>query len=419
MSTAIESNVRYYAQAFPGIFQRAEGPLLFTQEGRRYIDFYSGSSSLNYGHNPPEIRRALVDYLNAGGIVNAMDLDTTARRAFVDRFAEFILHPRGLDFKIMCPGPAGTNAIEAALTLARKATGRRNIFAFHGAYHGMTIGSLSATGNLRLRAQAGSLCPDVTFFPFGDAYAPGVDSISYMDAVLSDPKSGVERPAAVIVETVQAEGGVIVGSAEWLNRLAALCRRHDILLIVDDVQAGVGRTGPFFSFERCDFVPDITTLSKSLSGCGLPLSLVLFRKDLDIWSPGGYKGTFRGFQPAFVTAMAALDYWKDDTLQRAVMANGVVMEDALSGLLARLPDGFSVRGLGMIWGLCAGRQDDAALVGRVAQRCFELGLLVETAGRHDGIIKLMPPLTIPGEVLGEGLGILARAIGDCTDSAKG
>jgi diaminobutyrate-2-oxoglutarate transaminase len=405
---SIESSVCYYSGAFPDVFERAEGSFMYSRQGKRYIDFWAASSSVNYGHNAPPLRRALLQYLESGGIVTAMDLDTSVRRAFMERFEEIILRPRRLPYRVMGPGPSGTSGVEAALTLARKVTGRRNIFAFHGAYHGMSAGSLAATGNIAARAQVASLPPDVTFFPFDD-YAPGLDSIAYMEAVLSDPKSGVAPPAAVIVETVQGEGGIFVASKAWLERLGELCARHKILLIVDDIQMAIGRTGPFFSFERCRMVPDIVVLSKSLSGCGIPLTLVLFREDLDVWRPGDYKGTFRGIQPAFATGAAALDhYWRDDRLQRQVAAKGEVMSAALSALAARFPGALAVRGIGMMWGLCA--TQNPALINRIARQCFERSLLVEIAGRRDGVMKISPALTIPDEILAEGLEVLTACV---------
>jgi diaminobutyrate-2-oxoglutarate transaminase len=406
---SIESSVCYYPTAFPDVFDRAEGSFMYSRQGKRYIDFYSGSSSVNYGHNPPPLRRALLQYFESGGIVTAMDLDTAVRRVFMERFEEIILHPRRLPYRVMSPGPSGTSGVEAALTLARKVTGRRNVFAFHGAYHGMGAGSLAATGDFGLRAQAGSLPPDVTFFPFDDGYVPGLDSIAYMEAVLSDPKSGVAPPAAVIVETVQGEAGVFVASKAWLERLGELCAGHKILLIVDDVQVGVGRTGPFFSFERCRMVPDIVVLSKSLSGCGLPLTLVLFREDLDVWRPGDYKGTFRGIQPAFASATAALEhYWRDDRLQRQVAAKGEVIGAAMASLVARFPSALAVRGIGMMWGLCA--TQNPASIERIARQCFERALLVEISGRRDSVLKLTPPLTMPDETLAEALEILSACV---------
>jgi diaminobutyrate-2-oxoglutarate transaminase len=411
VSRNIESNVRYYPQVFPDVFDRAEGSLMYSRSGRAYLDFYAGSSSLNYGHNAPELTRALIGYIESGGIVTAMDLDTSIRRAFMQRFEEVILRPRGLNYRVMSPGPAGTNGVEAALMLARKASERTNIFAFHGAYHGMSGGSLSATGDLSLRERA-PLSTSVTFFPFDNGYASGMNSLEYMEAVLNDPKSGIEPPAGVIVETVQAEAGVYVASNEWLQGLATLCRRHDILLIIDDVQVGIGRTGPFFSFERCGIVPDIVVLSKSLSGIGLPLTLVLFKSDLDVWQPGEYKGTFRGIQPAFATATVALDYWRDDRLQRSVLEKGGVIESALGEIAERHPSTFCVRGVGMIWGLCAVSQPESRLIQRIAQRSFARGLLVESTGRRDSVLKCTPALTIPLEHLRDGLAILEQSVSE-------
>ena len=392
---------------FPDVFERAEGSFMYSRDGRCYIDFYAGSSSLNYGHNPSEMKRALIEYVESNGIFTAMDLDTSVRRKFMQRFEDIILRPRGLRYLVMSPGPAGTNGVEAALMLARRVTGRQNVFAFHGAYHGMSGASLGATGDLSLRESA-SVSKWVTFFPFDDGYASGLNSIEYMDAVLNDPKSGVEQPACVIVETVQAEAGVYVASSEWLQGLVQLCKRHNLLLIVDDVQVGIGRTGPFFSFERSGIVPDIVVLSKSLSGIGLPLTLTLFRDELDAWNPGDYKGTFRGIQPVFAIATASLEYWRDGSLESSVYEKGELIESALQRIVKRHQQIFCIRGVGMMWGLCA-RDPQTDLIQRTAELAFQRGVLVESTGRHDSVLKITPPLTITSECLLEGLALLEQA----------
>lgn len=300
--TQHESEVRSYCRSWPTVFGQARGSWLTDTNGDRYLDFFAGAGALNYGHNNPVLKSALLEYIESDGITHGLDMATVAKGRLIEEFTSKILAPRDLDYKIQFPGPTGTNAVESALKLARKVTGRESIVSFTNAFHGMTLGSLSVTGNSMKRAGAGIPLVHATPMPFDNYLGGAVEDFSWFERVLDDSGSGLNLPAAVIVETVQGEGGVNVARAEWLRALSELCRRRDILLIVDDVQMGCGRTGEFFSFEEAGIKPDIVTLSKSISGYGLPLALVLIRRDLDVWSPGEHNGTFRGNNPAFVTA---------------------------------------------------------------------------------------------------------------------
>ena len=309
----LESEVRGYCRSFPAVFEKAEGDLLMDEDGNKYIDFFAGAGVLNYGHNPSVIKPHLMCYIAENGITHALDMATTAKRELLLTLEQLILKPRRLDYKVMFPGPTGTNAVEAALKLARKVTGRQNVIAFTNGFHGMTLGSLALTGNSGKRSGAGVPLNNVTHLPYCDYFGTEVDTLAVLDKYLCDSSSGMELPAAIVVETVQAEGGVNVGSRLWLQGLAKLAKRHGILLIIDDIQVGCGRTGPFFSFEPFVIEPDLVCLSKSLSGYGLPLSLVLMKPELDQWDPGEHNGTFRGHNLAFVAATAALkEFWKDE-----------------------------------------------------------------------------------------------------------
>ncbi len=405
-----ESEVRSYCRAYPVVFEKAKGPLLFSEEGVRYIDFFAGAGSLNYGHNPEFIKQKLIDYLSSDNIIHGLDMYTVAKRDFIEAFHQKVLEPRGLDYRTQFCGPTGTNAVEAALKLARKVKGRQGIFSFQGGFHGMTMGSLSATGNKYNRAGAGTALNDVTFMPYPHGFMSTFDTIEYIDQVLTDTNSGIETPAAILLETVQAEGGVIIAPVEWLQRLKALCEKHDILMIIDDIQVGCGRTGSFFSFERAGIIPDIVTLSKSISGYGLPLAVVLLKPELDQWLPGEHNGTFRGNQLAFVGGTAALTLWGDETLQRHIDDCSKAIESALTAQGIASIDGLAVRGLGMIWGVDCSQVADEQASSKIASICFEKGLIVETAGRGGHVIKLLPPLNIDREILAEGLGILTNAI---------
>jgi len=404
----LESEVRGYIRSFPTVFESAEGHTLIAEDGTRYIDFFAGAGVLNYGHNNPRLKQKLLDYVEADGVVHTLDMASVAKRRFLERFEEVILRPRGFDYKIQFPGPTGTNAVEAALKLARKATGRQNVVAFTDAFHGMTLGSLAATGNAAKRAGAGVPLANTTSLPFDGYLGDDVDTIAVLARNLEDTSSGLDKPAAVIVETVQAEGGVNVARFEWLRRLAALLAEHEVLLIVDDIQVGCGRTGPFFSFEPAGIQPDIVCLSKSLSGYGLPFAIDLIKPHLDVWNPGEHNGTFRGHNPAFVTAVEALSYWQDDTLKKEVEAKAETALERLESIAASHPEaGLEVRGRGLIQGLVFG---DPALTARVSEECFENGLIIETAGPKGEVLKLLPPLTITEEALTEGLDIIEAAV---------
>jgi diaminobutyrate-2-oxoglutarate transaminase len=405
---ALESAVRSYCRAFPVVFARARGATLVDEDGHEYIDFFAGAGTLNYGHNPPFLKERIAEYLAGDGILHGLDMATSAKREFLERFDRVVLRPRGLEYRIQFPGPTGTNAVEAALKLARKATGRRTVAYFANAYHGMSLGALAVTGNASKRRGAGVPLNDTVALPYDGDLGPATDSLDVFEAMLRNSGSGVELPAAVIVETVQAEGGVKVARAEWLRRLESLCRAHGVLLIVDDIQTGCGRTGSFFSFEEAGITPDLVTLSKSISGIGLPMALVLIRPDLDVWSPGEHNGTFRGNNLAFVTAAAVLEYWEHDGLSRAVHEKGEQIRARLQSWADADPSlGGVVRGRGMIQGIAFA---DPELASRVSAGAFRRGVIVETAGPRDEVLKLIPPLTISDGQLEAGLARIEAAL---------
>ena len=405
--TTHESEVRSYCRDWPAVFDTAQGSWITDVDGNRYLDFFAGAGALNYGHNNPELKNALVEYISRDGITHGLDMSTVAKGEFLEAFAAKILQPRGLDYKVQFPGPTGTNAVEAALKLARKVTGREAIINFTNAFHGMTLGSLAVTGNSMKRNGAGIPLVHATPMPFDNYFDGVVEDFNWFERVLDDSGSGFNRPAAVIVETVQGEGGVNVARAEWLRGLADLCKRRDILLIVDDVQMGCGRTGDFFSFEEAGIVPDIVTLSKSIGGYGLPMALTLIKPELDVWEPGEHNGTFRGNNPSFVTATAAINkYWSDDQLSVQVKAKGMEIAQAFDEICKR-HEGLSHRGRGMVQGLVF---EQAELADRTCAIAFGKGLLAETSGPNSEVVKLLPPLTMTSEELAQGLAILSEAV---------
>ena len=404
----LESEVRSYVRTFPAVFERARGHELFDEHGRSYIDFFAGAGSLNYGHNNPRLKGHLVQYLWHDGVTHTLDMATHAKRTLLERFHQVILEPRGLDYKFLFPGPTGTNAIEAALKLARKVTGRSKVYSFDGGFHGMTLGSLAITSNEMKRGGAGVPLRHARLLPFDGQSRDGMESIDYLERTLRRDSEENELPAAIVLETVQCEGGVNVASFPWLRGVARLCKDRGILLIVDDIQAGCGRTGSFFSFDEAGIQPDVVCLSKSLSGFGLPMALVLFRRELDVWKPGEHNGTFRGHNLAFVTATEALRFWETDELAADVKRKARIARHRLETLAAEHPAAVAeVRGRGLVQGMA---MEMPGLAGTVSRLCFERGLVIETAGRDDEVLKLLPPLTIQDDALHKGLSIIETCL---------
>lgn len=404
----LESNVRGYCRSYPATFTKAQNAFLYDEDGNRYIDFLAGAGSLNYGHNNPKIKPKVMEYLERDGLVHGLDLHTDAKAAFLETFEKNILWPLELDYKVQFTGPTGTNAVEAALKLARNVTGRTNVVSFTNGFHGVTLGSVAATGNSHFRDAAGTPLSNVSFMPYDGYLGEDVDTLDYFESFLVDSSSGLDLPAAVIVETVQGEGGINCASFDWLQRLETLCRRYEILLIVDDIQMGCGRTGTFFSFEQAGIVPDMVTLSKSLSAYGLPMSVLLMEAELDKWQPGEHNGTFRGNNLAFVSAAEAIDlYWSDVSLTREINRKGSLIEKHLKEIAGEIKDvDLNVRGRGMVWGVAC--QDAPKLAEMVSELAYKQGLIVETSGTDDHVLKLLPPLTVGDAELKEGLDIITK-----------
>lgn len=403
----IESNVRFYSRRFPCVFSRASNALLWDESGREFVDFLAGAGALNYGHNNAMMRDSLVSYLQSDALVHSLDLATPAKRTFVEKFEKVILRPRCYVYKLQFPGPTGTNAVEAALKLARKVTGRESVLAFSNGFHGMTLGALAASAREWKRQAAGVSLHNVLRMPFDGFLGSDINSFSVMKRMVETAGSGIDRPAAIILETLQAEGGLNLASNEWLRQVAQLASRLGSLLILDEIQVGCGRTGPFFSFEPSGIVPDIICLSKSISGFGLPMSLVLIKPQHDKWQPGEHNGTFRGNNLAFIAATSALEYWtdksfEDDTSQKAALVRRSLLE--IAGSTAHPGD---VKGRGLLQGIS---WEESGAASRVAAKAFEMGLIAELCGPRNEVVKIMPPLTIDNRTLERGLSILSEAV---------
>jgi len=410
----LESEVRSYSRGWPVVFDRAQGSYLYDEDGKPYLDFFAGAGALNYGHNNPALKRALIDYIARDGVTHALDMFTVAKRDFLQTLQEKILRPRDLDYKVVFPGPGGANAVEAALKLARKVTGKESVINFTNAFHGMTLGALSVTGNSMKRGGAGVPLVHATPMPYDNYFDGSIPDFLYFEKLLEDSGSGLNEPAAVIVEGVQGEGGINAARVEWLKALDDLCKKHGILLILDDVQMGCGRTGPFFSFEDAGIKPDIVCLSKSIGGYGIPMALTLIRPDLDVWEPGEHNGTFRGISPAFVTATEALRvYWSDDELEKSTKAKGERVAAAFQGIVEAYPDAnLFAKGRGLARGIEFANGD---LAGKVCAAAFERGLLMETSGPDGEVMKVLPPLTLTDDELTKGLAIIDEAVAAVLD----
>lgn len=401
-----ESEVRSYCRVFNEVLDYAKGSIIKDINGKEYIDFFCGAGAVNYGHNNDYIKEKIIKYLQDDRIMHALDMYTQAKYDFIEYFEKEILQPRGLNYKIQFPGPTGTNAVEAALKLARKVKKRSNIWCLMGCFHGMTLGSLALTSDKESRQGAGVSLNNVTHIPAPYMFKE-LDTIKYMQTLLDDDHSGIEKPAALILETVQAEGGIWVFDINWLKQVRKFCTDNDILLIVDDIQVGCCRTGTFFSFERAGIVPDMVVLSKSIGGYGMPFALTLIKPDIDIWAPGEHNGTFRGNQLAIVAAKAGLEFMKENHIEKEVQRKEKIVSEFLEKEIKPLNEKFEIRGIGLIWGI---ETHDGKLAKEISQECFKNGLIVERAGRNNSVVKLMPALTIDDNTLIKGLSILKKII---------
>jgi len=402
-----ESNARSYPRRIPIAVDWAAGPYVVDADGRAYLDFLTGAGSLPLGHSHPELVRAATAQL--GRFTQGLDLPTAAKDAFTD--AQLSMLPRQMrDYKIHFCGPTGANAIDAAVKLAKTATGRSEVVAFSGGFHGTTHLAMSLTGLVSQRAPVGNTMPGVHFAPFSycvrcpvglEPNSCAINCASYTETMLTDAHGGALPPAAIILELVQGEGGVIPARREFARRIAAAARASGALLIVDEVQTGCGRTGTWFAFERYGIEPDILCASKALSGIGIPIAIIMYRRDLDVWAPGAHTGTFRGHQPAFAAGAEFVRIMRRDGVLANVRERGGQISEIFS-VLESEPAVRETRGCGLMWGIelqNPGTGEPAGGLARAVQRqALEHGLILEVGGRHDAVVRLLPPLNITPDV---------------------
>ncbi|WP_425408416.1 aspartate aminotransferase family protein [Hyphococcus sp.] len=397
-----ESEVRGYCRTFPTVFKSASNARQVDENDKSYIDFFGGAGVLNFGHNNTRMKKALIEFIESDGPAHSLDMSTSVKREFIQAFVDTVMKPRKMNYKLQFTGPTGTNAVEAALKLARRVSGRRSVIAFTHGFHGMTLGSLACTANEYFRNAAGVPLEHVMRLPFGR-------SLEGLSDAFADPSSGYEKPAAILVETIQAEGGVNVASAEWLKELRQFAKDAGALFIIDDIQAGCGRTGDYFSFDGMDLDPDIVCLAKGIGGFGTPLAMNMIKPEHDKhWSPGEHTGTFRGQGFSFVAGREALRYFENDAFLKEVKTKGAHMAKRLQSIAdEHASHKFEVRGRGMIQGLDTHNPD---LAKKAVSLCFENGLLIGGCGPGGRVLKLIPPLTISDDDLNEGVDILASSI---------
>lgn len=424
----IESNARTYARTFNRMLSRGELAKVWDLEGNEYIDCLSCAGALPLGHNHAYVTERVTRFLQSGHILQGLDIPTFAKKEFLEQLLLVLPQAFARNARFQFCGPTGSDAVEAAIKLFKTVTGRRSVIAFHGAYHGMTLGALSLMGNLRPKQAISGLMPEVHFFPYPHSArcpfgvgGPSSDEISlnYLEHVLSDPESGITKPAMLIVEAIQGEGGCIPASSAWLRRLREITFRHDIPLVIDEVQTGFGRTGSMFAHEIADIEPDAVVMSKALGG-GFPLAALAYHHRYDQWMPGAHAGTFRGNQIAFVAGAATLEFIRCHRLHLEAAAKGERLMTGLRQLREKYPCVGEVRGRGLMAGMeitvpgplpaLPGQALDGGLASAIKREAFSRGLMVETGGRHGAVLRFLPPLVIAEHEIDRVVCILDEAI---------
>ena len=424
-----ESNARSYPRKNPLVIKKARGVYLTDIQGKQYIDCLAGAGSIALGHNHPEIKKAILSTLDKETPIHTLDLLTEEKHSFMDQLLNSLPPSYYGKTKIQFCSPSGSDAVEAAIKLCKTATGRENIIAFHGAYHGMTQGTLSLMGNLEPKENIYGLTPYTHFLPypysyrcpFGLKHEQSIDvNIQMISRMLKDPESGIKKPAAIILEPIQGEAGVIPAPVKWLKAIRELTKELDIPLIVDEVQCGIGRTGYLYAFEKAGIDPDVIVLSKALGG-GLPISVILYKSHLDTWKPGAHTGTFRGNVLAMAAGSVILNKVNNPEFLEQVTKTGKYLFNKLNDLKTKYSIIGDVRGEGLMIGMeivdislepdvIGSLPADGEKALSIKKTCFEKGLIVELGGRFGGTIRFLPPLTITIEQIDQVVEILESSI---------
>ncbi|WP_236904497.1 diaminobutyrate--2-oxoglutarate transaminase family protein [Collimonas fungivorans] len=432
-----ESNARTYNRDIDRIFARGALSRVFDSEGREYIDCLACAGALPLGHNHPSVQSKVREFLESGQLQQALDIATPAKVTFIEELYRTLPSAFAKNAKFQCCGPSGSDAVEAAIKLFKTATGRRSVLAFQGAYHGMTMGALGLMGNTEPKAKVSGFMSEIQFLPFPYSFRSpfGTDPaetdrlcLAYIDNLLSDPESGITKPALIIVEAIQGEGGCIPASARWLKGLREITEYHDIPLVLDEIQCGFGRSGDMFAFEYADIVPDAIVMSKAIGG-GYPLSILAYQKKFDCWTPGSHAGTFRGNQIAMVSGAATMEYLRQDGMLNRVRETGALLKSQLEQLKTRFPCIGDVRGRGLMVGVemidpnapsnrLGHRATNAELAKALKKACLRRGLIIESGGRHGGVMRFLPPLILTTSDVIEIVKRFEAALSDIVGASK-
>ncbi len=433
-----ESSARSYPRKFPLAIAKAKGAVVEDVEGNRYIDFLNGAGTLALGHNDDEVNQAMVDLIQSGAPLHTLDLTTPVKDRFVETLLSIIPEELASKAKIQFCSPSGTDATEAAIKLCKTATGRNTVIAFSGGYHGMGHGSMALTGNCNAKNKVGNIMPGVQFMPYPYSYrcpmgiggeAGTKACIAYLERLLKDPESGVTKPAAIILEPIQGEGGVVPAPIEFLQAVRRITRELDIPMICDEIQCGMGRSGKVFAFEYADIVPDVVLISKAIGG-GQPLSVVVYDRKLDVWGPGAHAGTFRGNQVAMAAGTVVMKRISDPEFLKEVIRKGEIMKSRFLKLKDEVSIIGDVRGKGLMLGVefidPNGAKDlmghpepggDIAL--KVQRLCFENKLIMEKGGRNGSVMRCLCPLTITDEQIEEAMDIFEKVVKEVDADVRG
>ena len=433
-----ESSARSYPRKFPLAIAKAKGAVVEDVEGNRYIDFLNGAGTLALGHNDDEVNQAMVDLIQSGAPLHTLDLATPVKDRFVETLLSIIPEELASKAKIQFCSPSGTDATEAAIKLCKTATGRNTVIAFSGGYHGMGHGSMALTGNCNAKNHVQNIMPGVQFMPYPYSYrcpmgiggeAGTKACIAYLERLLKDPESGVTKPAAIILEPIQGEGGVVPAPIEFLQAVRRITRELDIPMICDEIQCGMGRSGKVFAFEYADIVPDVVLISKAIGG-GQPLSVVVYDRKLDVWGPGAHAGTFRGNQVAMAAGTVVMKRISDPEFLKEVIRKGEIMKSRFLKLKDEVSIIGDVRGKGLMLGVefidPNGAKDlmghpepggDIAL--KVQRLCFENKFIMEKGGRNGSVMRCLCPLTITDEQIEEAMDIFEKVVKEVDADVRG
>ncbi|MFE2491706.1 aspartate aminotransferase family protein [Streptomyces mirabilis] len=422
-----ESRARTYPRHLPIALADGAGSFVSDADGNVFIDFLAGAGVLSLGHNHPEIVRSVARQL--GTLTHGLDFPTPVKDAFTQAQLSMLPPRLRTRMKVHFCGPTGANAVEAAIKLCKTATCRGGVIAFRGGFHGSTHGAMAVSGLVAQKSPVHDGMPGVHFLPYGSlgTYPTGPASrlgpqacADQLEQTLTDSLSGVPLPAAVLLEVVQGEGGVVIAHPEFLRRVRDVTRALRVPLIVDEVQTGCGRTGTWFAFEQYGIEPDVIVMSKALTGIGIPVALILYDAALDTWAPGAHIGTFRGNQLAFAAGVETIRVYRRDDVLGNVRRRGEQIANALGELVAD-PWVRDVRGRGLMWGIELACPDDGRpaprLAAAVQMHALRHGLIVERGGREDAVIRILPPLNVTADVLDTALAILIDAVHACTAQA--